>query len=110
MSGEQEGGIVTRPGSRAYPTSPLGEREAGEAGRVPTLVYGAGTIGAQVLRTIAAAPDGLGMRVVGLIDDSRAKRNHGILRPDCVPEKDTIPSGFFCQAGSLWHLACIAKG
>jgi FlaA1/EpsC-like NDP-sugar epimerase len=54
-------------------------REAGHgaagAGRVPTLVYGAGTIGATVLRTIAAAPDGLGMRIVGLIDDDRGKRN-----------------------------------
>ena len=47
----------------------------GQAGRVPTLVYGAGEIGATVLRTIAAAPDGLGMRVVGLIDDDPRKRN-----------------------------------
>ncbi len=47
----------------------------GQAGRVPTLVYGAGDIGATVLRTIAAAPDGLGMRVVGLVDDDPRKRN-----------------------------------
>ena len=26
---EEHGGIVTRPGSKAYPTSPLGERESG---------------------------------------------------------------------------------
>jgi FlaA1/EpsC-like NDP-sugar epimerase len=42
---------------------------------VPTLVYGAGDVGATVLRTIAAARDGLGMRVVGLLDDDRSKRN-----------------------------------
>ncbi len=44
-------------------------------GAVPTLVYGAGEIGATVLRTISAARDGLGMRVVGLIDDERSRRN-----------------------------------
>src|SRR4051794_11209434 len=44
-------------------------------GPVPTLVYGAGEIGATVLRTISAARDGLGMRVVGLVDDDRSKRN-----------------------------------
>ena len=44
-------------------------------GPVPTLVYGAGDIGATVLRTIGAARDGLGMRVVGLLDDDRGKRN-----------------------------------
>ncbi len=43
--------------------------------RVPTLVYGAGDVGATVLRTIGTAADGLGMRVVGLIDDDRSKRN-----------------------------------
>ena len=50
------------------------ERRDG-AGPVPTLVYGAGEIGATVLRTIGGARDGLGMRIVGLIDDDRAKRN-----------------------------------
>jgi FlaA1/EpsC-like NDP-sugar epimerase len=44
-------------------------------GPVPTLVYGAGEIGATVLRTIAGARDGLGMRIVGLLDDDRGKRN-----------------------------------
>ena len=44
-------------------------------GHVPTLVYGAGEVGATVLRTIAQAHDGLGMRVVGLLDDDRHKRN-----------------------------------
>ena len=44
-------------------------------GHVPTLVYGAGNAGATTLRTIAAAPDGLGMQVVGLLDDDRRKRN-----------------------------------
>ena len=44
-------------------------------GRVPTLVYGAGEIGATILRTITTARDGLGMRAVGLLDDDRSKRN-----------------------------------
>jgi FlaA1/EpsC-like NDP-sugar epimerase len=43
--------------------------------RVPTLMYGAGNVGVATLRTIAAAPDGLGMRIVGLLDDDGAKRN-----------------------------------
>jgi FlaA1/EpsC-like NDP-sugar epimerase len=47
-------------------------------GQVPTLVYGAGVAGATVLRTIASAHDGLGMRVVGLLDDDRSKRNQVI--------------------------------
>ena len=51
----------------------------GSVGPVPTLVYGAGDIGATVLRTVGAAPDGLGMRVVGLLDDDPRKRNQ-ILR------------------------------
>ena len=50
-------------------------RAADGRGPVPTLVYGAGDIGATVLRTIGAARDGLGMRVVGLLDDDRTKRN-----------------------------------
>jgi FlaA1/EpsC-like NDP-sugar epimerase len=50
-------------------------RDAAAVGRLPTLVYGAGEIGATVLRTIGSARDGLGMRVVGLLDDDRGKRN-----------------------------------
>jgi FlaA1/EpsC-like NDP-sugar epimerase len=50
--------------------------DAGDGpGRVPTLVYGAGAVGATALRTIGAAPDGLGMRVVGMLDDDGSKRN-----------------------------------
>jgi FlaA1/EpsC-like NDP-sugar epimerase len=56
---------------RAQRTEDLG------SGRVPTLVYGAGDAGAQVLRTIASARDGLGMRIVGLLDDD--KRKHGLV-------------------------------
>ena len=52
-----------------------GGSETDGGGRVPTLVYGAGDVGATVLRTISAARDGLGMRVVGLLDDDRSKRN-----------------------------------
>ena len=52
-----------------------GRANADGSGPVPTLVYGAGDIGATVLRTIGAARDGLGMRVVGLLDDDRGKRN-----------------------------------
>jgi FlaA1/EpsC-like NDP-sugar epimerase len=43
--------------------------------RVPTLVYGAGEMGSGVLRTITQASDGLGMRVVGLLDDNPRKKN-----------------------------------
>ncbi len=42
--------------------------------RIPTLVYGAGRAGAQVLRTISNSPDGLGMRVVGFVDDDPGKQ------------------------------------
>ena len=49
--------------------------EGGSDAHVPTLVYGAGEVGATVLRTISQAPDGLGMRVVGLLDDDRRKHN-----------------------------------
>src|SRR3954451_2004890 len=56
-----------------------GNTEGGDgadgSGPVPTLVYGAGDVGATVLRTIGAAQDGLGMRVVGVLDDDRDKRN-----------------------------------
>jgi FlaA1/EpsC-like NDP-sugar epimerase len=52
------------------------DRRAGDRDtRVPTLIYGAGEIGASALRTIGSSRDGLGMRVVGLIDDDRRKRN-----------------------------------
>ena len=50
-------------------------RTDADTSRVPTLVYGAGEIGATVLRTVAASSDGLGMRIVGLIDDDPRKRN-----------------------------------
>lgn len=45
------------------------------SGPVPTLVYGAGEAGVQVLRTVALAGDGMGMRIVGLLDDDPRKRN-----------------------------------
>ena len=53
--------------------------DASGGGPVPTLVYGAGDVGATVIRTITSARDGLGMRIVGLIDDDPRKRNQ-ILR------------------------------
>jgi len=52
-----------------------GGRSGTASSRIPTLVYGAGEIGATVLRTLSAAPDGFGMRVVGLVDDDPRKRN-----------------------------------
>ena len=61
------------------PRSPASRGKAVPTGPVPTLVYGAGDVGATVIRTIAAARDGLGMRVVGLLDDDPRKRNQ-ILR------------------------------
>ncbi len=64
-------------------------------GPVPTLVYGAGDIGATVIRTIAGAKDGLGMRIVGLLDDDPRKRNQ-ILRGQKV-------------LGTLGELADIAR-
>jgi FlaA1/EpsC-like NDP-sugar epimerase len=64
-------------------------------GPVPTLVYGAGDVGATVIRTIASARDGLGMRIVGLLDDDPRKRNQ-ILRGQKV-------------LGSLAELADIAR-
>lgn len=48
---------------------------SGPAKHVPTLVYGAGRVGAAVLRTVAGARDGMGMEVVGLLDDDRRKRS-----------------------------------
>ena len=68
---------------------------AGGDGHVPTLVYGAGDVGATVIKTIATARDGLGMRVVGLLDDDPRKRNQ-ILRGQKV-------------LGSLDDLADIAR-
>jgi FlaA1/EpsC-like NDP-sugar epimerase len=64
-------------------------------GPVPTLVYGAGDVGATVIRTIASARDGLGMRIVGLLDDDPRKRNQ-ILRGQKV-------------LGSLAELADISR-
>jgi len=69
--------------------------DPGGAGPVPTLVYGAGDIGATVIRTISTAKDGLGMRIVGLLDDDPRKRNQ-ILRGRKV-------------LGSLDELADIAR-
>jgi FlaA1/EpsC-like NDP-sugar epimerase len=48
-----------------------------EAVRVQTLVFGAGRAGVQVLRTLGNRSDGLGMQVVGLLDDDPAK--HGLV-------------------------------
>lgn len=55
-----------------------GRHEDAGAARIPTLVYGAGDVGATVLRTIGASPDGLGMEIVGVLDDDRKKRNQVI--------------------------------
>jgi FlaA1/EpsC-like NDP-sugar epimerase len=60
-----------RPGDSERP----GQEGDGAAGPASTLVYGAGEAGAVTLRTIASARDGLGMRVVGLLDDDPRKRN-----------------------------------
>src|SRR5262245_39005996 len=64
-----------RPGD---PDRRAGVDGAAATGRVPTLIYGAGDVGVSTLRTISAARDGLGMRVVGLIDDDGSKRNQVI--------------------------------
>jgi FlaA1/EpsC-like NDP-sugar epimerase len=64
-----------RPSSAAGRAGSSGGLEA----RVPTLIYGAGEVGATVLRTIGQARGGLGMEVVGLVDDNRNKRGQ-ILR------------------------------
>lgn len=55
-----------------------GGRDRTSVTRIPTLVYGAGDVGATVLRTIGASPDGLGMDIVGVLDDDRKKRNQVI--------------------------------
>ena len=44
---------------------------------MPTLVFGAGRAGAEVLRTLGNASDGYGIRVVGLLDDDPSK--HGLV-------------------------------
>src|SRR4051794_13543012 len=81
-----------RPGDRE---GRRGTAASDGSGPVPTLVYGAGDVGATVLRTIGAASDGLGMQVVGLLDDDRDKRNQ-VLRGSKV-------------LGSLDDLAEIAR-
>lgn len=55
-----------------------GGRDGASVTRIPTLVYGAGDVGATVMRTIGASPDGLGMDIVGVLDDDRKKRNQVI--------------------------------
>src|SRR3954451_925369 len=61
------------------------------SGPVPTLVYGAGDVGATVLRTIGGAPDGLGMRVVGILDDDRDKRNQVLRGTKVLGSLDELP-------------------
>jgi len=61
------------------------------SGPVPTLVYGAGDVGATVLRTIASARDGLGMRVVGVLDDDRTKRNQILRGTKVLGSLDELP-------------------
>src|SRR3954471_16428034 len=74
-----------RPGS-----TDLGDRTDG-SGPVPTLVYGAGDVGATVLRTIGAAQDGIGMRVVGVLDDDRDKRNQVLRGSKVLGSLDDLP-------------------
>ncbi len=54
-------------------------RTTGQSGAIATLVYGAGDAGALALRTISQSKDGIGMRVVGILDDDRSKQSQ-ILR------------------------------
>ena len=69
-----------------------GEGTRGDgSGPVPTLVYGAGEVGATVLRTIASARDGLGMRVVGVLDDDRTKRNQVLRGTKVLGRLDELP-------------------
>ena len=68
-----------------------GARTTGGTGPVPTLVYGAGDVGATVLRTIGVARDGLGMRVVGVLDDDRAKRNQVLRGTKVLGSLDELP-------------------
>ena len=70
----------------------LGGRTAADgSGPVPTLVYGAGDVGATVLRTIGSARDGLGMRVVGVLDDDRTKRNQVLRGTKVLGSLDELP-------------------
>jgi FlaA1/EpsC-like NDP-sugar epimerase len=69
-----------------------GQRLAAEgSGPIPTLVYGAGDVGATVLRTIATARDSLGMRVVGVIDDDRTKRNQVLRGTKVLGSMNELP-------------------
>ena len=70
----------------------LRERSAsGPVKRVPTLVYGAGRVGAAVLRTVGGAPDGIGMEVVGLLDDDRRKRGQVVRGVKVLGPIDDLP-------------------
>jgi len=65
--------------------------EGDGSGPVPTLVYGAGDVGATVLRTIASARDGIGMRVVGMLDDDPTKRNQVLRGSKVLGTFDELP-------------------
>ena len=73
------------------PGQPRGRDGVDGSGPVPTLVYGAGDVGATVLRTIGAAQDGLGMRVVGVLDDDRDKRNQVLRGSKVLGSLDELP-------------------
>ena len=73
------------------PGNPEGRDGVDGSGPVPTLVYGAGDVGATVLRTIGAAQDGLGMRVVGVLDDDRDKRNQVLRGSKVLGSLDELP-------------------
>ena len=76
------------------PSDPEGRdhRSASDgSGPVPTLVYGAGDVGATALRTIGAARDGLGMRIVGALDDDRTKRNQVLRGTKVLGSLDELP-------------------
>ena len=77
-----------RPGD---PDGRGGRTAADGSGPVPTLVYGAGDVGATVLRTIGSARDGLGMRVVGVLDDDRTKRNQVLRGTKVLGSLDELP-------------------
>src|SRR4051794_32322503 len=78
-----------RPGTSDGHGGPNGATDG--AGPVPTLVYGAGDVGATVLRTIGSAQDGLGMRVVGILDDDRDKRNQVLRGTKVLGSLDELP-------------------
>ena len=73
------------------PGSSEGRDGVDGSGPVPTLVYGAGDVGATVLRTIGVAQDGLGMRVVGVLDDDRDKRNQVLRGSKVLGSLDELP-------------------